>query len=215
MKRFYELSEEEILALEYDALEKYVKRECAEEGVKFSEEPKMGELPKKPSSNFENVFCVIGFHDLYFKDKEEAESTAALLNSLESRVKVDYYQYEEKYYTEHDHKRYSVGDVSVTTREEAIELQNYKKEKERVEKEFREVHDRWCEEMEKYESIKKPIIDRWEEIQNKHNTMNNHLYRVKHEYLELANNDLDIALNFLKKAYSIDVETETYIRENI
>ena len=225
MKTINELTEQEILNLSDDEIQKMIKLRLAEEGIKIMDLPKKPELFEitQPDTIVYQI-AALG-ESISFSDINEANSVLDLLLKCSSIGLVDYdynklgsgYKYFEKgktmrYSSSNGLEMKSVSAYSMKLYAEITDLavQN-KKMQNQVEKEIKEYNEinAQC------SDIISEIRERVSDVKDKYDRLNTLIFKLKNDYLPLADNNQEIAMNFLKKAYSITNEEEIYIISNI
>ena len=204
MKTIQEMTDSEILKLTGDELENLIKITYADNGIKLlsvPEKPALLELPK-PTLKF---FKVGGY---YFKDSEVASQIASLMqdgynDSYESSYKMKY------------PRKLSEGYFCIVPEmlyEESVCHEWSKKLLEQ--KQLEEIYEK---QKKDYDSnynagsnIRQEIHDTYYAIVEKYRNLNQLRNEYK-AYLELAGQDKDIAIKFLRKAYVINEFELQYI----
>lgn len=219
MKRFQELTDVEVLALSEEEIERYIKLEMAEEGIKILQKPVEPKYKTIPEGD-ELTYGVGGFADnVVFKEKGAAQRIAdAITKELPNAFDLSYNRnYSLRYLKKADTEYTNLGVVKHS--------KHYKKETlDRIEEDktanddLKRIYEK---ELKEYDSennrasrIRSDIWDRVHYLQQQELEKERNLTRYK-EYLELANGNPEIAMNFLKKAYTIDEQTEQYILGNV
>ena len=225
MKKINELTEKEILNLSEEEIQKMIKLRLAEEGIKIMDLPKKPELFEitKPDTIVYQI-TALG-ESISFADINEANSVLDLLLKCSSIGRVDYdynklgsdYKYFEKGKTMryYDSNGLEIKSLSVYSMKLYAEITDFavqnKKMQEQVEKEIKEYNEINAE----CSDIISEIRERVSDVKTKYDRLNTLIFKLKNDYLPLADNNQEIAMNFLKKAYSISNEDEIYIISNI
>lgn len=216
MKKITEMSDAEIIILTNEELETLIKFDMAQQGIKIIEKPKEPEYISIPEKD-KTVFTVSGT-DLIFEDRQHAQAISDTLLAIRGesfkssynsdynlryikKTKLDRYDYDkigtissESYY-----KKETVDNI-----EENVKANN--KLKKQYENEFADYQEAY----DSAKNIREDIYNAYEVACVKQRNMI--LMKSKFsDYLKLANQDQEIAMNFLKKAYTIDSEIETFI----
>lgn len=225
MKKINELTEKEILNLSEEEIQKMIKLRLAEEGIKIMDLPKKPELFEiaKPDTI---VYQITALGDnLSFTDVNEANAVLDLLSKSKSLGLVDCdwnkLGSEFNYFEKGKTMRYSdsngleIKSLSVYSMKLYAEITDFavqnKKMQVQVEKEIKEYNEINAE----CSDIISEIRERVSDVKTKYDRLNNLIFKLKNDYLPLADNNQEIAMNFLKKAYSISDEDEIYIISNI
>lgn len=217
MKNWKDLTDEELANLTDDEISKYDKIICAEEGIPFLEEP------EKPVINYakENltVYTIKYSDNMAFTDMAEATQVMEAINKCASvgTVKYNYgCRYFEKGFKAYDDTEALASIQSGMMYDEAVAQSNYDlKENRRNELNHYEDMKRLYE-----DSIQRRLLAT-NEFYNRLNTAQSAVsYRKKlvrlyvDEYLPLAEGNETMAMNFLKKAYTVSEEDEQYINQH-
>lgn len=198
-KSFYDLSKEDKIKLDYDRIQYYAKLECANRGII---------IPLKPISEIVSVpepteqFYSFGYEGVLFDNEADANLYAELKNKSYSTTSVG------KHYCA---KRSSpTSDLKISkyyTHEEAKEMKGVLDSNSEAEKEWKSYNDG----LKEYNQVVDEISTEVNEL-NYYQSRENHFDKIYADYLELAENDIQIAYTFFKKAYAnaqlSDVDSE-------
>lgn len=216
MKQITELSEAEILQLTTEQINKMIQFKMAEAGIKILTkpvEPTYQELPKKTIL----LYDVSGITYL-FSDKLIAEDEGQALQAASSKMKSstyvgnDYTHKKVKNLDEYDLKNIGkVTEVLLYSTDDAIQANEISKINKERKKEYETLLSEFKANETEADYIRIDIWDIVKKVQAKHSHMADMKYEYE-RYLDLAEGNKKIALNFLKKAYSIDEETECYVQ---
>lgn len=218
MKNWKDLTDEELANLTNEEISKYNRLICAENGIK------MLEMPSEPKSNVNEtknleIFKVDGFGGyLYFSSIDEAKIVMDCLKGLSTAGTISYFA-NRKYFeigTEKDYNNkpmdISISSEMVYTKEKAVEieekLKDYKEAKKKYDIDFKEYNESY----EAKENAIKEFKERYEKachIMHYRQTLTRIFYR---DYLPIAESNEQMAMNFLKKAYTVSEEDEKYIK---
>ncbi len=196
-EQFFALSDEEVAALTEEQIQAVIDYKCAEEGLKFVEQPTVREWPViEPDIE---AFTVSGFH---FLDRAEAEKVCDLVNSLQSRRDSEYVSYHSSAYERKlvPAEPENVGRASFYSDTHYANKRALIKQTAREKEDYKKAQKEW----ESYDEARRAYA---EEITNRVEQANAAVYeknRIRADfarYVELAQGNKDIALNFLKKAY--------------
>lgn len=219
MKQITELSEKEILELTYDELDQMVKYKMAENGIKILTKPSEPDYLSLPQKDW--PLYSVGGVDKTFVMREDAESVANLLNEIKGNsglVQKESINYDSnlsfgKIFADDNYSWERIGDVTpiaiwrhetMQSAKEAIEKNKETKKSYDVElAEFKEADNQSAD-------IKATIYGLYHDTCKKYREYEDMKYRYN-EYLSLANDDDEMAMKFLKKAYGVNRETENYI----
>lgn len=210
-------TEQQILALSDEEVEKIIKLHLAENGIKLLQkptEPKYFEVAKQD----QKVFKVTGF-DYYFVEEEDAKEMQRLIKQKFSKLKrKNGWDEEARLYPITD---YYVKDINSIKIEEEIfyseELYQQVAKKitdnNLLKKDYEAVKREYDDNYSSSSDIRNEVFSRINEVKSKYNNFDNMKLRFK-EYMELANQQEDIAWSFLEKAYTITQECKDYIKAN-
>lgn len=205
MKRFIELTNEEITQLSDTQIGFYLNLACAEAGVPLRPTAQISEAPAKPDINPDVTVYQVG--SFSFLDYKEAEQLINILSTFKSCVDVGYstipgigwvsdvvhdLSFDEFPPTIITRKKFSQAKY-IETKDLR---ENYEREKERYETQRKKI-DEWQDQVADATAYVMQRINDAREYQEKL-----HFFRKEYDvYLELAVGDKDIAWNFLLKAY--------------
>lgn len=188
----------------------------AEAGIKILTkpvEPAYQELPKKTIL----LYDVSGITYL-FSDKLIAEDEGQALQAASSKMKSssyvgnDYTHKKVKNLDEYDIKNIGkVTEVLLYSTDDAIQADEISKVNKQLKAQYETLLSEFKTNENEADYIRVEIWDKVKHVQAKHNNMADMKYHYE-RYLDLAEGNKKIALNFLKKAYSIDEETEYYVQ---
>jgi hypothetical protein len=222
MKDWTKLNDEELAALTEEQVEFYKKLLYAENGVKILPQPKEPEdLIEKPDLTIYSIDGLEGMYSsnsyLKFTNYEDAKRVLDLLMNCKSLGYQAYNSscgYDKMYFQSGSRGTLSISTTIVYSKEKYLEmqtqmsvLQNLKKQYEKDKKE--------------YDTNQSLAIKVTEEFMEKLNDAKNKIERRQllctkfyNDYLPIAENNYDVAMNFLKKAYEISKDDENYINEH-
>lgn len=216
MKQITELSEAEILQITTEQINKMIQFKMAEAGIKILTkpvEPIYQELPKKTIL----LYDVSGITYL-FSDKLIAEDEGQALQAASSKMKSssyvgnDYTHKKVKNLDEYDLRSIGkVTEVLLYSTDGAIQADEISKTNKQLKTQYETLLSEFKSNETEADYIRVEIWDKFKQVHAKHNTMADMKYQYEW-YLDLAEGNKKIALNFLKKAYSIDEETECYVQ---
>ena len=220
MKYYKELTTEEMANLTDEQIEQYEKLICAQEGIK------MLDRPVEPISNVDEtknleIFKVNGFGGyLCFTDMDEAKIVMNCLKSLNTIGTTKYFA-DRKYFEVGPEKDYSNKPVDISissemvyTKDKAVEietaLKGYKEAKKKYDTDLKEYNEAY----EAKEEVIKEFKELYEEacqIMHYRQTLTRIFYR---DYLPIAEGNEQIAMDFLKKAYTVNESDEAYVKSH-
>lgn len=221
MKDWKILTDEELAALTEEQVEFYKKLLYAENGVKLLPKPNEPEdLIEKPDLTIYSINGLDGNYSisdtLKFTDYEEAKRVLDVINGCKSIGYNDYNSscgYEKKCF-----QPGIKGDLSITTtvvysKEKFLEMQsqmsilnNLKKQYEKDKKEYDANQSLAI-------KVTEEFMTRLNDAKNKIERRNLLCTKFYNDYLPIAENNWEVAMNFLKKAYDISEDDEEYINK--
>lgn len=202
MKRYNELSTHELTQLSNEEIEKYIKIECAYNGVRMLPDPPVA--PEKPLVKQDKTMYEI-FHNIFTESMEEAIRIHEVLSScklyyIEGSWDTSNLVIPEEPISKDSYYYPNMNTIVVFSRDsyeankEALKEYNEKKsEYEKLKEQYDEIYD-------EYSKIRKEVLDKINEARKTVDKMAMYS-RTYSEYLELAGGIPDIAVNFLLKAY--------------
>ena len=225
MKKIEELTEQEILNLTEDEISRMIKFRMAEEGVRFIARPEMPEFPNIQKPTTKAYYCALLGRKLSFTDMNELTSVLELLSSCKSACSID-----ENYELPDGFRNYikekkenaewssaipdAITPISVYTYQEFRGLKEELGAYSKAKKDFDAATKEYEAAKEKNKWIRDEIVDKVNEVKSKYSKLENYVYRFKTEYLPLAENNEEVAMNFLDKAYYLTDEQKEYVLSN-
>lgn len=219
MKNITELSEQEILILTDDQLGNMVKLQMAESGIKILSmpvEPTYEPLPPKT----EICYSVSGF-SYHFQNKEDADTLSEAIVKLAQKCVTYDYKYSQ---TELKHLKklpdYSLDGLGTVKQElfyNQQDIESIRETKERNDALKREYDADLAEYNKSKEDsaiIIEEIYNQYYAVQKKYYNMNTMKEKFT-QYISLAEGDKTVAMKFLKNAYRIDEETESFVLSEV
>ena len=203
MKRIHEMKKEEILALTDGEIVSLIDLECAYEGI-----PLLAECPNKPELiKHEKDLTAYEVAGYYFLTPEEAGRVLEILQSVAAYVKYGWAEdaglkrvsdadfYSPKVEVKKFYSQAKLAEITKDLEENKRALAAYEKEKER--------YDRILKDRTKVADRVTAVINEVVETEK-----DRQFYEAEfNRYLILANNNKEVAMNFLLKTYC-DVEHE-------
>ena len=215
MKKINEMTKEEILGLSNDDITDLVLLACAEDGIKVEPAPIMPPLAPLPPKTI-RIWVVKGTN-LNFSDEKAAVAVAALvLKYADTKIDLTYHsKYDCKY--PGTYRNDELGKIEtdlVYTKGDALEAETIEKANDVIEREYKAAYETWKEQHLGYEARRLEIVQKYEDVVSAYNLCLKNLERFQ-EYLRIAENNPVMAFNFLKKAYIINAESESFIEWEI
>lgn len=225
MKNVKDLTEQEILKLSNEEIDKMIKFRMAEEGIKFIDYPERPVYHEVKKPTTKAYFCHLLGQKLSFTDMEELNSVVEVLNSCKSLCTVD-----SNYDLPEGHKNFikakvenaswsseapdTITPITVYTHKEFSEIKENLKENAKAKKDFQAKVKEYDGAINDAQWVKDEVMERVNEVVDKYSQLNTYIYRFKNEYLPLSDDNKEIAINFMDKAYSLTNEQKEYILAN-
>lgn len=205
MKTFYDLTNEEKVALDSEKVQYYARLECANRGII---------IPQKPINNLKEVqpptqkFYQIGYESVVFETEQEAQDYVdAKQKGFQISNMTSNYNSRESYISNRVKDNFEIKSTVLYTKEEAAELKDIIKYNQETQKEWDDYNKASAESM----GIESDIWSEMQEI-NFHNSRVEYYDKVYKDYLELSGGSDEIAFTFFKKAYK-DIDLSEIDRE--
>lgn len=223
MKKISELTEKEIYALTPDEVALMIKLRKAEEGIRLIEKPLAPSYFNVPEPDRVIYSCFLFGDTLVFEDVEEINTVISAISKANSKRCVEYdwnkATSDHKYIKNELKGGYGTKWDTVTTvrvyspelyLQVAEQIAQNKKMKDKYEADLKEYDGKIKEAL----WVESEINDRVSEIQEKFWKMEDYARRFKLDYLPLSENNEEVAMKFLNKAYSLNDEEKAYVLEN-
>mgnify|MGYP000869893922 FL=1 len=214
MKTIDKMTDQEIYDLTDEQVEKLIVIRCAEEGVRFMDEP-----PVMKTYGYKSIFPSHFFYyledlNIAVLDQDDAIKIAKFLSDFDLyRTKYDFTVSNEKLYSKLDIINIKHTPMFDTKDEEAYK--SIKDKNDKIKEEYKDQVDKYNENTKKMSEIRAEIWSKVIDVRRKIDHMNHLKVLFVKEYLPLVDHDTDKAMIFFKKAYDVDDDTERYIREGI
>lgn len=218
MKDWDKLTIEELAALTDKQIETYKKLLYAQNGIAFPVEPKEPNAINIPKDKTVYRINLVG-PDILFADFEEAVRVSNFLKNCKSVCHLKY--------TNNWQNRYIVKgtprDYNNNNQEFRIEAEEAYSEKKFLEVQenlntINKLNEQYTKDKAEYDKTLKQAIDvtqdfldKLDEARNIMARRNSLTFKYYNEYLPLAENNKDIAMSFLEKAYSLSDEDKEFI----
>lgn len=214
MKTIDKMTDQEIYDLTDEQVEKLIVIRCAEEGVRFMDEPPVMRTYDCKSISPSHFFYYLEGLNIAVLDQNDAIKIAKLLSEFDLyRTRYDFTVSNEKLYSKLDIINIKHTPMFDTKDEETYK--SIKDKNDKIEAEYKDQLERYERNMKKMSKIRAEIWDKVADIRHRIDNMNYLRSLFVREYLPLVDNDTDKAMIFFKKAYGVDDDTERYIREGI
>lgn len=214
MKTIDKMTDQEIYDLTDEQVEKLIVTRCAEEGVRFIDEPPiMRTYDCKPISPSHFFYYLEGL-SIAVLDQNDAIKIATFLSKFDLyKTTYDFTISNDKIYNKLDIINIKHIPMFNTKDEEAYK--SIKDKNDEIEKEYKDQVDKYKENTKKMCEIRAEIWSKVIDVRRKIDHINHLRTLFVREYLPLVDHDTDKAMIFFKKAYGVDDDTERYIREGI
>ena len=223
MKKINEMTEQEILALSEQDIQNMIKFSMMEEGIKIIDKPKKPILFEIEPAD-QKVYVIPILNGYAFTDFAEAQKVADALRGAKSFRKVDYdwnklgsdFKYLEKKenYTFTNADDFSVNETHVYSSKLYASIVDFaaqnKAMNEQVEKDMKAYNDAYAAASE----ITLEIRSRVTEVREKYERLERLTHSFANDYYPLSDNNDEMAMKFMSKAYTLTREEEKYILEN-
>lgn len=219
MKKFAELSDLEIYNLSPEQIKTYKKIEMAENGIVFPVAPTKPQLTEELKPDLVVYAIPLIGRRIAFTNKEDAEKVLAIMQQTTTSGLLDEYgipRFVPGFGKDYNGRinilavePQSVYSSDVYEQNKAIKEQNAKLETayKKARAEYDELIKRVSEALEEMNSR----INEAREVINKRISLT---FRLKNDYLPIAEDNIETAMRFLKLAYTVTDEDEAYIRSH-
>lgn len=185
MKTIDKMTDQEIYDLTDEQVEKLIVTRCAEEGVRFIDEPPVMKTYGYKSISPSHFFYYLEGLNIAVLDQNDAIKIAKLLH------------------------------VPMFDTKDKEAYKSVKDKNNEIEEEYKDQVNEYKENVKKMGEIRAEIWPKVIDVRRKIDHMNHLKVLFVKEYLPLVDHDTDKAMIFFKKAYGVDDDTERYIREGI
>ena len=221
MKDWSKLTYEELCNLTDEQIEFYKKLIYAQNGIQFPEKPKEIDTVNIPKDK--TIYCInnIGnsYNGICFGSLEDAKFIVDALKKCKTLGHIE--SKTSKYFELGAPKDYygDTQDFNIST-EEVYSKEKYLKVQETLNT-YAKLRNQYSKDKDNYEKVyskaievTQDFIDKLEEAREliSHRKKLSSKYYL--DYLPLADNNSEIAMNFLKKAYTVSEEDEAYINKH-
>jgi len=223
MKKINEMTEQEILALTEEDVHKMIKLRMMEEGIKIIDKPKVPELFEIEPADTQ-YFSIPLLEGFAFTDMEEAVKVADVLKSAKSLRKVDYdwnklgsdYRFLKK---SERYKFNGATDFDIISGwaysnelyakifDFAAQNESMKKQAEKDKNEYESI-------LSASQELVSDIRERVSKVRNKYERLERLSFKFATDYYPLSDNNEDMAMKFMEKAYSLNDEEQAFIRSD-
>lgn len=223
MKKINEMTEQEILALSEQDIQNMIKFRMMEEGIKVIDKPKKPELFEIEPAD-QKVYVIPVLDGYAFTDFAEAQKVADALREAKSFRKVDYdwnklgsnFKYLEKKdrYTYNNEGDFSISEISVYSSKLYANIVDFAAQNKAMEKQVEKDMAEYDNAYAAASDITLEIRSRISEVREKHERLERLMRSFANDYYPLSNNNEEMAMKFMSKAYMLTDKEEKYILEN-
>jgi len=218
MKYITEMSESEILKLEGEDLEKMVQYKMALEGIKLLEKPSKPKYREVPEPDLELFYCDLLDSSYKFDSEAAVRTLVELIESSGVYTTSHEYSVDKDWAKPGLAKSYgnprTIQSMKVYSVDQYDVCRSAFKDNAKLEKSYDDKLATYKKAYEEAEWIREEVNEAYREAWNNEN-LRQSMYQKFQQYLLLAENNVDIAMNFLKKAYHDECYDEMieYIKE--
>lgn len=220
MKKFEDLTEIELCELSDEQVEWYVKLQCVKNGIKLMDKPTPPKLESVPKEN--EVVFIIGVlgNSIVFKKSEDAQEVIDLLKRMDvKRIVGEHHSPVVNYIQEvsvmgHGIDRFDIYSKHVYSESKYKEIKEIYNLNSKLGKDFDYKSREYSEYMFNTKEIRDKIYETVNSAKEKYNMMDNWCRLFKKDYLPLADDNVDLAMRFLTKAYRLSNEAKNYVLVN-
>ena len=223
MKKINEMTEQEILALSEQDIQNMIKFRMMEEGIKIIDKPKKPELFEIEPAD-KKVYIIPILNGYAFTDFAEAQKVSEALQNAKSFKKIEYdwnklgsdYRYLEKKdrYSYSYPNDFGVNEIYVYSNELYANIVDFAAQNKvmtkQVEADMKAYNDAYAAASE----ITLEIRDKVSEVREKVARLERLTQKSADDYYPLSDNNEDMAIKFMEKAYSLTEDEKKYILEN-
>ena len=216
MKGFTEMTDQEILALTEEDVQKLIKLRMMEEGIKIMDKPKIPEL-------FEIEPADIQYFSIPLLDGF-ATKVAEILKSAKSLRKVDYdwnklgsdYKFLKKSekYKFNGNSDFDIISGWAYSDELYAKISNFAAQNKVMKEQAAKDQKEYDEKMQEASGIISEISGWVKEVKVKYERLNRLTYKFATDYYPLSDHNEDMAMKFMAKAYSFTDKEKEYILQN-
>lgn len=214
MKTIDKMTDQEIYDLTDEQVEKLIVIKCAEEGVRFIDEPPiMKTYDYKPISPSNFFYLLEGLSIAVF-NQDDAIKIAKFLSKFDLyKTTYDFTISNDKIYNKLD--IINIKHIPMFDTKDEESYKSIKDKNNKIEEEYKDQVDKYKKDIKRMSEIHAEIWSKVIDVRNKIDHMNHLRFLFVKEYLPLVDHDTNTAMTFFKKAYDVDDDTERYIREGI
>lgn len=220
MKKINEMTEQEILAMTEEDVQKLIKLHLMEQGIKLLEKPKKPELFEIEPADIE-CYTIPLLDGFAFTNREEAEKVQEALRNATSLRKVEYdwnkfngeYKYLEKKkrYSYKGESDFAIQSMFVYSPELYNKIVDFVVQNKAMVEQVAKDQQEYDENLKNSADAISEIRQRVSDIRNKYARLDDLSRRFAVDYYPLSDNNEEMAIKFLEKAYSLTEEEKEYI----
>lgn len=223
MKKINEMTEQEILALSEKDIQNMIKFRMMEEGIKVIDKPKKPELFEIEPAD-QKVYVIPVLNGYAFTDFAEAQKVADALREAKSFRKVDYdwnklgsdFKYLEKKdrYTYDYAGDFGINEIRVYSNKLYASIVDFAAQNKamikQVEKDMKAYDDAYA----AASDITLEIRGRVTKVREKYERLERLTHSFANDYYPLSDNNEEMAIKFMSKAFTLTGDEEKYILEH-
>lgn len=223
MKKITEMTEQEIFALSEEDVQKMIKLRMMEEGIRIMDKPKVPELFEIEPANIQ-YYSIPLLEGFAFTDIEEATMVAKTLKNAKSLRKVDYdwsklgsnYKYLKKSdrYKFNGESDFDIISSWAYSYELYSKIYGFAAQNKAMELQAEKDKQEYNEQLSEVTELIQNIEGRVREVHVKYDRLNRLTSKFACDYYPLSDNNEDMAIKFMGKAYSLTDEEKGYILDN-
>ena len=211
------MTEQEILALTEEDVQKLIKLRMMEEGIKIMDKPKIPELFEIEPADIQ-YFSIPLLDGFAFTDINEATKVAEILKSAKSLRKVDYdwnkLGSDYKFLKNSEKYKFDIISGWAYSDELYAKISSFAAQNKVMKEQAAKDRKEYDEKMQEASGIISKISGRVKEVKVKYERLNRLTYKFATDYYPLSDHNEDMAMKFMAKAYSFTDEEKEYILQN-
>ena len=223
MKKINEMTEQEILALSEQDIQNMIKFRMMEEGIKIIDKPKKPELFEIEPAD-KKVYIIPILNGYAFTDFAEAQKVSEALQNAKSFKKIEYdwnklgsdYRYLEKKdrYSYSYPNDFGVNEIYVYSNELYAKIVDFAAQNKAMTKQVEADMKAYDDAYAAASDITPEIRERVAEVREKTARLERLTQKFADDYYPLSDNNEDMAIKFMEKAYSLTEDEKKHILEN-
>lgn len=214
------MTEQEILAMTEEDVQKLIKLHLMEQGIKLLEKPKKPELFEIEPADIE-CYTIPLLDGFAFTNREEVEKVQEALRNATSLRKVEYdwnkfngeYKYlkKKKRYSYKGESDFAIQSMFVYSPELYNKIVDFVVQNKAMVEQVAKDQQEYDENLKNSADAISKIRQRVSDIRNKYARLDDLSRRFAVDYYPLSDNNEEMAIKFLEKAYSLTEEEKEYI----